>query len=111
MVHLAGAGPKPVPYKALNLKNLVEGITYCLTPAAAIAAKSIAEKMSKEDGVKAAVRSFHANLPLENMQCDLLPDQPGAWRVKGKHVTIKLSKIAAELLISSGKIERSDLKL
>lgn len=111
MVHAAGAGPEPVPHKALNARNLAEGISYCLTEEAAVAAGAIAEKMSTEHGVKAAVRSFHANLPLENLRCDIFLDQPGAWRLKCGHKQIRLSKLAAELLVESRQIERKDLKL
>lgn len=110
-MHMAGAGPEPVPHTALNARNLAEGIAYCLTEEAAIAARSIAKKMSTEHGVKAAVRSFHANLPLENLRCDIFLDQPGAWRLKCGHKQIRLSKLAAELLVESRHIERKDLKL
>ena len=111
MVHAAGAGPEPVPHRALNARNLAEGIAYCLTEEAAVAAGAIADKMRTEHGVKAAVRSFHANLPLENLRCDIFLNQPGAWRLKYGHKQIRLSKLAAELLIESRKIERKDLKL
>jgi hypothetical protein len=111
MVHAAGAGPMPVPYKALNTKTLAEGITYCLTKEADTAARTIAEKMRSESGVETAVRSIHANLPLESLRCDILPDQPGAWRLKCGHKQIRLSKMAAELLIRSGKVDKGALKL
>jgi len=71
MIHLAGAGPEPVPYKSLTAKNLAEGITYCLTQEVKVAAKTIFNKVKYKNGVKTAVRSICANLPLENIRCDI----------------------------------------
>ena len=111
MVAAAGAGPKPIPHKSLNAQKLVEAISYCLTPQALTAAREIAAKMSTESGVRAAVNSFHANLPLERLPCDILPDQPAAWAYKRKKKSLKLSKVAAELLGEHLKIDRSKLEL
>ncbi|KAK8902239.1 hypothetical protein QC760_008753 [Botrytis cinerea] len=111
MINAAGAGPTPVPFKSLNTKNLVEGLKFCLTKEAAIAAGKIASKMVKEDGVKAAVRSFHANLPLEDLRCDLLPDKPAAWRYKHKEKTIKLSKFAMQILLENNRLDQENVKL
>ncbi|CAF3519768.1 unnamed protein product, partial [Fusarium graminearum] len=38
MVHAGGAGPDPIPFKALNNSNLAEAILFCLTPEASAAA-------------------------------------------------------------------------
>jgi hypothetical protein len=111
MVHTAGAGPAPVPHKLLDTQKLAQGLSYCLTEEAAVAAKKIALQMSTEDGVKTAVRSFHANLPVESMQCDLLPDQPAAWRYKHGSANVQLSKLATEILLKNEKIEQKNLKL
>jgi len=111
MVHTAGAGPAPVPHKLLDTQKLTEGLSYCLTKEAAVAANEIALQMSIEDGVKTAVRSFHANLPRKNMQCELLPDQPAAWRYKHGSENIKLSKLAVEILLKNQKIQQDKLKL
>lgn len=55
MVAAAGAGPR-----------------MCLAPETANAAKSIAARMRHENGVKEAAQSFHCNLPIETMKCDIL---------------------------------------
>lgn len=111
MVAAAGAGPKPIPQKSLNSENLTEAITFCLTPEASVAADGIASKMKSEAGVAQAVKSFHTNLPLDRLRCDILPDQVAVWtcKIKGRH--LKLSKIAAEVLIDHAKLERKRLNL
>ncbi|KAK7052338.1 glycosyltransferase family 1 protein [Favolaschia claudopus] len=113
MVAVAGAGPKPIPSNNLDVKTLAEAITFCLTPEAAAAARVIAEKMKSESGVKTAVESFHANLPLERLQCDILPDRPATWKVQiGKNkVKLRLSKLVAEVLIQNHYFESKNLKV
>ena len=111
MVAAAGAGPTPIPYKALNVQNLSEAISLCLTPEASRAAKEISVKMSTETGVHTAVQSFHSNLPLEALSCDILHNQPAAWRYKRKNKTLKLSKVAAALLGEHMKVDLNKLEM
>ncbi|KAJ7489441.1 putative sterol glucosyltransferase [Mycena latifolia] len=110
MVAATGAGSKPIPHQALDARSLAQAITYCLTPEAAAAARAIASKMRSESGVKTAVASFHANLPLERLQCDIFPDRSAAWTVKKGKRKIRLSKLAAEVLIQSSSVDRKALK-
>lgn len=110
MIHTAGAGPAPIHHKSLNSKVLMEGISFCLTDKASMAAKQIASKMRREDGVKNAVESFHNNLPMDDMRCDILHDEAAAWRYKVGDKIIRLSKLAAEMLVVNKQIERSDLR-
>ncbi|KAJ6551478.1 hypothetical protein B0H19DRAFT_1264120 [Mycena capillaripes] len=110
MVAAAGAGPRPIPHKELDVPKLVQAIAFCLTPEAAAAAKAIANKMRSESGVKEAVASFQANLPLERLQCDLLPDHPAAWSIKKRRGKIRLSKLAAEVLVQNSEFDRKVLK-
>ncbi|KAF5531591.1 sterol 3-beta-glucosyltransferase [Fusarium napiforme] len=110
MVHAGGAGPAPIPFKALDSDNLAEAIRFCLTPEASASARQIADKMSSEAGVRRAVASFHANLPLNDMRCDLLPNVPAVWVYEKKGNHIKLSKMAAEMLVQEGKVSWKDLK-
>ncbi|RFU24847.1 hypothetical protein B7463_g11490, partial [Scytalidium lignicola] len=111
MVVKAGAGPEAIPYKSLNKENLAAAIEFCLTSEASKAAEQISKKMIHEYGVTQAVKSFHANLPLENLQCDILPDQPAVWEYGRKIFKLKLSKIAAEILIDQLKLESKTLKV
>ncbi|KAE8157889.1 UDP-Glycosyltransferase/glycogen phosphorylase [Aspergillus tamarii] len=109
MVAAAGAGPAPIPHQELTVDALAEGIQYCLTERAATAASVIANKMNSESGVHAAVASFHQNLPLERLQCDLCPGQPAVWSISKNHRKIKISKVAAEILVTGGSISRKSL--
>lgn len=109
MVAAAGAGPAPIPYKKLSVEALSQGIQYCLTEQVATAASAIAIKMSSEAGVRAAVSSFHRNLPLERLQCDLYPGQPAVWSFAKGRRKIKISKIAAEMLVTERLIDRKSL--
>lgn len=111
MVAAARAGPAPIPQKQLNATNLAEAIRFCLGPEASNAAQRMATEMRTEAGVRRAVASFHANLPLENMRCDALPNVAAAWSLRGKGgKTIKLSKEAAGVIAAENKVKWNDLK-
>lgn len=109
MVAKAGAGPRPIPHKHLNAENLAEAIRYCLSSEAVKAAQVIASKMEAERGVKAAADSWWKQLPLERMQCDLVPSQPAVWAYNKSKRPIKLSKIAAEVLLSHDAVQPKQL--
>ncbi|KAK4236149.1 sterol 3-beta-glucosyltransferase [Achaetomium macrosporum] len=112
MVAAAGAGPAPIPQKQLNVTNLGEAIRFCLTPEASAAAQRMATQMRSENGVARAVASFHANLPMDKMRCDVLPHLAAAWTLKTErgHKPIKLSKEAAEVLLAESKVKWHHLK-
>lgn len=111
MVAAAGAGPKPIHHKALNSENLAEAIKYCLSPEASKAAQTMSAQIQTERGVRQAVESFHNQLDSFQLGCHILPNQPAVWRYKSKSGTvIKLSKLAAEILVDTSRIERNDLK-
>jgi hypothetical protein len=111
MVHAAGAGPAPIHHNALSSTILAEAIEYCLTPEALAAARALSEKMINESGVEAAVKSFHANLPLQSLQCDLIPDRPAAWTYKDGGNVLKLSKLAIAVLTLHTKISSKHISL
>ena len=48
MIHKAGAGPEPIPQKALTAEVLASGIEYCKTPAAQTAAQYLADQIRNE---------------------------------------------------------------
>lgn len=95
---------------SLTAENLAEAINFLITPEARHSAHQIAQSMSAENGVEAAVQSFHRNLPRDTVRCDMLPDLPAVWtyRISSKQ-TIKLSKLAAEALIDRLKIDGKKL--
>ncbi|KAI9741719.1 MAG: hypothetical protein M1834_000104 [Cirrosporium novae-zelandiae] len=111
MIAAAGAGPQPIPFKALTTQALQEAIHFCLTPEAVAAANNIALQMRAESGVKAAVAAFHRNLPTERLPCDILPQLPAVWKYKKSPRPIRLSKLAAEILAEHGQIDRKKLKM
>ncbi|KAL9104820.1 MAG: hypothetical protein Q9163_000268 [Psora crenata] len=114
MVARAGAGAdEPIPYKRLTADALANGIKQCLSPDAKKAAERIAEDIAKEgDGAKNAVDSFLRHLPMEgehSMRCSILPDHVAVWILR--HSNLKLSALAAELLVTEKKIKWHDLRL
>lgn len=110
MVSAAEAGPDPIPHEQLSTPSLVHAIRYCLTPKATHAAQDIASKMQQEQGVKAAVASFHRHLP-HLTECELLPQFTASWRYKRGKRRYHLSKVAAEILAENHVLVPSKLKL
>lgn len=111
MVANAAAGPRPIPYADLTADNLARGIRYCLSEQAVAAAASIAAKIESEAGVRAAARSFHRQLPLERIRCDLIPSEPAVWAYSKSKRPIKLSKVAAETVLSNTSTESKHMKM
>jgi hypothetical protein len=114
MVSKARAGAHDcIPYKKLTAERLAEGIKQCLTDEAKENVQKIADSIAAEgDGALNAVRSFHRSLPLrdtDTMRCSLLPTHVAAWRMK--NTSLRLSPIAAELLVEWKKVRWSDLRL
>ncbi|KAK8141720.1 hypothetical protein G3M48_009998 [Beauveria asiatica] len=110
MVAASGAGPTPIPANQLNCTNLANAIRFCHTSAATSAAASLAERMKSESGVRRAVASFHANLPLESMRCDVLPNLAASWQCRIDGTQYKLSKAATQVLLSKDHISRREMK-
>ncbi|KAM0325766.1 hypothetical protein ACHAQA_007067 [Verticillium albo-atrum] len=111
MIAEAGAGPPPIPYAALTSRKLADGLTYALSPQALAAALEIANTMSVEQGARVAVESFHKHLPRQGLRCELFPQEAAAWRYKGEHRGVLLSKRAVGILSSRGVLEAKKLKL
>lgn len=113
MIGTAGAGPEPVPYKQLDSEKLAAGIKQCLTDEARAAAKKIAESIELEgDGAKNAVESFHRSLVLRgqhSMRCSILEDRVAVWAMK--KTNLRLSALAAELLVEKKKLSWKELRL
>lgn len=114
MVSKAGAGAlEPIPYKHLSVEALVEGIKQCLSPEAKAAAEGIAHDIALEgDGARNAVESFHNHLQLQGehtMRCSIFPDRVAVWEVKKSD--LRLSALAAELLVQKKNIKWHDMRL
>ncbi|KAG9233029.1 hypothetical protein BJ875DRAFT_465217 [Amylocarpus encephaloides] len=113
MIGKAGAGAQPVPYKDLSSDKLAEGIKQCLTDKAKEEAETIAKDIEAEgDGAKNAVTSFHRSLVLRgerSMRCSILEDQVAVWTLKDTN--LRLSPLAAQLLVEDKKVHWKQLRL
>lgn len=102
-----------VPWKRLTAEKLAEGIKQCLTEEAQTNVQKLADGIAAEgDGADNACRSFHRSLPLagpRNIRCSILEDRIAVWRIRGS--ALRLSALAAEILMEKGKLKASDLKL
>ena len=108
----AGAD-ESIPYKDLTAEKLADSIKQCLTDEAKENAHRIADSIEKEgDGAENAVKSFERSLPLsghQNMRCAILEDRVAVWRLR--HSSLRLSALAAEILVEQGKVKWKNLKL
>ncbi|KAL8793642.1 MAG: hypothetical protein Q9195_003794 [Heterodermia aff. obscurata] len=114
MVAKAGAGAdSAVPYKQLTVDALANGIRQCLSPEAKRSAEKLAHDIEVEgDGAKNAVEAFHRHLPLvgeSSMRCCVFQDRIAVWVVK--NTRLRLSNLAAELIVEKGKLSWQDMRL
>ncbi|KAI5203536.1 glycosyltransferase family 1 protein [Aureobasidium subglaciale EXF-2481] len=114
MVSKAKAGAhESIPYKKLDAEKLAEGIKQCLTDDARKNAEEIAESIAAEgDGAENAVKSFHRSLPFagrHSMRCSILEDRVAVWKMKSSN--LRLSALAADILIERKKISWKELRL
>lgn len=109
MVHRAGAGPAPVPFKEMTAEKLAASITFALSPEAQTAAGKIADKIKLEAGTVTGSDNFHSSLDKQKLRCMVDPRRAAVWRIK--RTEVRLSAVAAALLQSQGLLYYSDLKL
>lgn len=113
MIGRAKAGPEPVPYKHLSAEKLAEGIKYCLTDEAQEAAQEMARDIAREgDGAENACSFFHKHLQLSgkhSMRCSILEDKVAVWWMR--NTSLRLSALAAEILVDKGYITWRKLRL
>lgn len=113
MVANAGAGPEPVPYKDLTVDKLADGLKFLLSEECEKGAAEMAKNIEKEgDGAQNAVKSFHRSLTLHgehSLRCVFFEDRVAVWTMKGNN--IRLSALAAEILVEQKKINWKQLRL
>ena len=114
MVSKAKAGAhEAIPYKKLDAEKLAEGIKQCLTDEACKNAEEIAQSIAAEgDGAENAVKSFHRSLPFagkRSMRCSILEDRVAVWQMKSSN--LRLSALAADILVEQKKISWKELRL
>ena len=110
MIARTGAGPRPTPYKSLDVDKLTTAMRFCLTPGAVTAAQKIAEQMEFECGVDDAVESFHRHLPLDKMRCNLIPGQVAAWKYQKGENQLNLSSTAVQFLVDHRNLKDTDFQ-
>ncbi|CAF3102495.1 unnamed protein product, partial [Rotaria sp. Silwood2] len=108
MISKSGAGPTPVPGKHLNINDLAEAFRIAHEPDKREAAHKLSVAFQHENGCEAAVRSFHANLPLSKMRSDLEPSYCAYFRLNDYNLQISIP--VAQVLIAAGAIEEDQLK-
>jgi hypothetical protein len=108
IIEKSGAGPRPLPGKTLNALELAEAFRFAHQPSTRIAAENIRVSMSNENGCEAAMRAFHAHLPLSRLQSDLEPTFAACYRIDG--LNIQISRPVVHVLISAGLINFEQLR-
>ncbi|KAH7407275.1 hypothetical protein BKA64DRAFT_666200 [Cadophora sp. MPI-SDFR-AT-0126] len=109
MIHRAGAGPEPVPFKKMTAETLAHSITTALGPDVQRDVKMMAEKIAGENGAVDAAASFHQSINMDTMRCLMRPDLVAHWRVK--NTNIRLSSLAAATLLDAGMLKFGSHKL
>lgn len=113
MIDRAKAGPEPVPYKQLSAEKLAEGMKFCLTEEAQKNAHVLAAEIEKEgDGAENACAFFHRHFTLSgknSMRCSILEDRVAVWNLKD--TSLRLSALAADILVEKGIINWRKLRL
>lgn len=109
MIYKAGAGPEPVPFKKMTEETLADSITIALGVDIQTAVQEMSKKIDNENGAEEAALSFHNIINMDSMRCLILPDRVATWRIK--NTNIRLSTLAAAVLIDQGIISLARLKL
>ncbi|UJR08606.1 hypothetical protein I4U23_012865 [Adineta vaga] len=107
VIERSGAGPNPLPGKSVTVEQLVDAFKFVHTSAAREAAERIRVALLEENGCETAVHIFHASLPLLRIRSDLESTFAACYRVN--RYNIQISRPVAQVLVSSGMIEESDL--
>jgi hypothetical protein len=114
MVARAGAGPTPIPFKALTSDGLAKAILQCLRPETLKRAKELGYRIREEKGCEAGAASFHAQMHINKLRCMFSPTRAAVWEVKtkGRHKeNIRLSAFAATVLENEGLLDVDHLTL
>lgn len=109
MIARAGAGPQPIPYKALTASSLAAAIMAALQPKTVEDAQVLGRKISQERGSETGARCFHDRLPLGLMGCSVAPHRVAAWKVRKSE--LRLSALAATVLRKEGYLDFQKIKV
>ncbi|KAK0731150.1 hypothetical protein B0H67DRAFT_474439 [Lasiosphaeris hirsuta] len=109
MIAKAGAGPAPIPFKKLTAENLAGAIADALKPETRARAEGLGASIREEKGADVGGKSFHEFLNTDIMRCSLAPSRVAVWRVR--RTKMRLSALAATVLVKEGQLKYADLKL
>lgn len=107
MIEKSGAGPRPIPGKSITTNDLAKAFQFVHQATTRTAAERLRDSILKEDGCALAVHAFHRNLPLTRMHSDLEPTFPACYR--SDKYKMQISRPVAQVLVSAGVIEESEL--
>ncbi|KAL5615447.1 hypothetical protein BROUX41_005492 [Berkeleyomyces rouxiae] len=110
MIAQAGAGPRPIPFSKLTAIRLAEALKACAQPEVIQNAKELGTRVCGENGTLVGADSFHKQLDVGDLRCSLLPSRTAVWKVR-QYKNVKLSAMAAALLVREGLLNWSDLKI
>ncbi|KAK4464145.1 sterol 3-beta-glucosyltransferase [Cladorrhinum samala] len=108
MIARAGAGPAPIPQKTLTSENLAAAIQEALKPETQARARELGEKIREEKGADEGGKCFHQFLDMDKLRCSFLSGRVAIWRLK--RTQVRLSALAAAVLVKEGLLKYSDLK-
>lgn len=109
MVARAGAGPEPIPYKELTAERLAAAIQFCILPGTIEKATRYGEKVRDEKGTDVGAQFFHNHLDIDSLRCSIAPSRTAVWRVR--RTKVRLSHLAAAVLVEHGALQYTDMKL
>ncbi|CAM4955396.1 unnamed protein product [Rotaria socialis] len=109
MINKSGAGPAPIPGKTITAKQLAAAFKFVHDPDAQAAALKISLNVQNENGCEAAVRSFHAHLPLNRMRSYFEPSFVARFRLN--EYDLRISRPVTQVLIATRAIQLSQLSL
>lgn len=109
MVFRAGAGPKGCRIQDLTVERLIESMKILLSEEVRSKVHELSSKMLAEDGVSMGIQSFHNNLPLANMICEVcvFERKPKLAQIYCSHCNLKMS-IYADSIIHREKSGRAN---
>ncbi|KAI9354635.1 glycosyltransferase family 1 protein [Zopfochytrium polystomum] len=110
MIASIQAGPPPIPFKKLTADRLASAIHFCFAPVVVQTAALAGARITAENGAAAAVRSFHAHLPLDAMRCDVDPHRTARWFLPALGKKVSDDALAA-LAARGGGGQKISLKL
>ncbi|KAI8652291.1 Glyco-transf-28 domain-containing protein [Fusarium keratoplasticum] len=111
-VFQAGCSPEPIPLEGITSDLVATRVQEALSPEIGQSVKLMADKISKEEPgqfrfARSALNTFQQ--AYVDGRCDLLPDRVAVWKYKPSG--LKLSVMAASILLIDGLIQQTDLSL